>query len=283
MDLGDANPRSITQRPARARLAPLAKVLGDLLVPPLCLSCRLRMEATDALCAPCWKRVAFITAPLCDRLGIPLPYDTGGVTVSAAALADPPVYDRARAVARFDDVMRRLVHALKYGDRHDGVALFGRWLHGAAAPLLPGTHLIVPVPLNRWRLWQRRFNQAALLAQALGRHAHVPVDPLALVRVKATPSQVGMTADQRRRNVQAAFKVPAGKTDLIGGRSVLLVDDVITTGATANACARVLKRAGAARVDVVALGLVTPGGSEPAVDVPSTGPDGARPGVARPG
>jgi ComF family protein len=252
---------------APSRFAPLARLLGDVLVPPLCLSCRSRIEETDALCAACWKHVSFITAPLCDRLGIPLPFDTGAVTVSAAALADPPVYDRARAVAQFDDIMRRLVHALKYGDRHDGVVLFGRWLHGAALPLLPGVDLIVPVPLNRWRLWRRRFNQAALLGQALGRHAGLPVDPLALLRVKATPSQVGMTADQRRRNVQAAFKVPARKKRLIEGRSILLVDDVITTGATANACARVLKRAGAARVDVVALALVTPGGSEPSVEL----------------
>ena len=189
----------------------LAQALGGLLVPPLCLSCRSRMNTADALCATCWRRVAFITPPLCDRLGIPLPYDTGAVTVSAAALAHPPTFDRARGVAQFDDVMRQLVHALKYGDRLDGVALFGRWLHGAALPLLPGADLIVPVPLARWRLWQRRFNQAALLAQALGRHAELPVDPLALVRVKATPSQVGMTADQRRRNVQAAFRVPPGK------------------------------------------------------------------------
>ena len=237
--------------------------LADILVPPLCLVCRGRLEVADALCAGCWRRIGFITAPVCDRLGIPLPYDTGSVTVSAAALARPPVYDRARAVAQFDDIMRRLVHGLKYGDRHDGVVLFGRWLHGAAAPLLPGTNLIVPVPLNRWRLWQRRFNQAALLAQSLGRQAGVRVDPLALVRVRATASQVGMTADQRRRNVQAAFQVPPRKRDQIAGRNILLVDDVVTTGATVEACARVLKRAGAARVDVVALALVTHTGAEP--------------------
>lgn len=248
----------------RMRLGWVGGIVGDLLVPPLCLSCRARVAAANALCAACWQHVAFITAPVCDRLGLPLPYDTGATTVSAAALADPPVYDRARAVAQFDDVMRRLVHALKYGDRHDGVALFGRWLHGAARPFLPTTDLIVPVPLNRRRLWQRRFNQAALLAQALGRQAQLRVDPLALVRSKATASQVGMTADQRRRNVQAAFTVPPRKAPLIAGRNILLVDDVITTGATANACARVLKRAGAARVDVVALALVTPFGAEPA-------------------
>ena len=260
--LDGSAPSSPPSRTARF-LAPAVRLLGDVLVPPLCLACRTRLETAGTLCAACWRRISFITAPVCDRLGIPLPYDTGAVTVSAAALADPPVYDRARAVAQFDDLVRQLVHGLKYGDRHDGVALFGRWLHGAAMPLLPGTDLIVPVPLNRWRLWQRRFNQAALLAQALGKRTGIPADPLALVRVKATASQVGMSAGQRRRNVQAAFRVPDRKKDRISGRNILLVDDVITTGATANACARVLKRAGAARVDVVALALVTRGGAEP--------------------
>ena len=244
-------------------LRSVGQMLGDILVPPLCLACRARIGDKDALCAGCWRQVSFITPPVCDRLGIPLPYATGAVTLSAAALADPPAYDRARAVAHFGDVVRQLVHGLKYGDRHDGVALFGRWLHGAAMPLLDGTNLIVPVPLNRWRLWHRRFNQSALLAQALGRHAQLPVDPLALSRVKATASQVGMTADQRKRNVQAAFRVPQRKTDRIAGRNILLVDDVITTGATVNACARALKRAGATRVDVVALALVARGGAEP--------------------
>ena len=260
---GNLATRNGAARP-RARLRRMGKALLNVIVPPLCLSCRTPVEATDALCAACWRRIDFITAPVCDRLGIPLPYDTGGPTVSAAALAHPPVYDRARAVARFDDRVRHLVHRLKYGDQHDGVALFGRWLRGAAAPLLPETDLIVPVPLNRWRLWQRRFNQAALLAQALGRETGIAVDPVALVRARATPSQVGMTADQRRRNVQGAFRVPPGKRALIAGRNILLIDDVITTGATADACARVLKRAGAERVDVAAIAMVTPGGAEPA-------------------
>lgn len=270
----EASPSDIPVRRRLPRLTGgmrfLGRALGDVLVPPLCLACRARIGDADALCAACWRRVSFITPPLCDRLGIPLPYETGAVTVSAAALADPPVYDRARAVAHFGDVVRQLVHALKYGDRHDGVALFGRWLHGAATPLLDGVNLIVPVPLNRWRLWHRRFNQSALLAQALGRSAHLPVDPMALARVRATASQVGMTADQRKRNVQAAFRVPDRKKNQIAGRNILLVDDVITTGATANACARALKRAGAARVDVVALALVVRGGAEPG-DVPEIG------------
>lgn len=251
----------VSREPRRWRH--LLKLATDVLVPPLCLSCRTPIEDADALCAACWRRIDFITPPVCERLGIPLPYDTGEPTLSAAALADPPAYDRARAVARFDDRVRYLVHRLKYGDQHDAVSLFGRWLKSAAAPLLPGTDLIVPVPLARWRLWQRRFNQAALLAQALSRQTAIPTAPLALIRTRSTASQVGMTADQRRRNVQGAFRVPSRHRSRIAGRNILLIDDVITTGATVEACARALKRAGAARVDVAALAMVTHGGAEP--------------------
>lgn len=239
-----------------ARLTAGSRSLTDLLVPPVCLVCRVPLADHDTLCAACWASLDFIRPPLCDRLGIPLPFDTGGVTVSAAALANPPDYDRARAVARFDGVMRRMVHGLKYSDRHEAVALFGQWLAGAARELLTGAHVIVPVPLNRWRLWRRRFNQAAILAQSLSRVSGVPADPLILIRSRATGSQVGLTVDQRRRNVQGAFEVPAAKRALVEGRNVLLLDDVITTGATASACARTLKRCGAARVDVIALALV---------------------------
>jgi ComF family protein len=235
----------------------LVRAATSLLVPPVCLACRVPLASADALCGACWRGIDFIRPPVCDRLGIPLPFDTGGPTLSAAALANPPAYDRARAVARFDGAMRRLVHGLKYADRHEGLALFGRWLAGAAGELLPGTDLIVPVPLARWRLWRRRYNQAALLARALGRETGLPVEPMVLVRTRATPSQVGLTPDQRRRNVQGAFAVPERMLAAVQGRNVLLLDDVVTTGATAEACARTLRRAGATRVDVIALGLVT--------------------------
>jgi ComF family protein len=235
---------------ARSRVA-------DFILPPVCLKCHKPLGGHDALCARCWRGIAFIRAPLCDRLGIPLPYDTGVTTVSAAALANPPAYDRARAAAHFDGVVRDLVHSLKYADRHDGRRLLGRWLSTAGAEFLPDADLIIPVPLHRWRLFTRRFNQAALLAQELSRLRGVPWDATALVRVKRTPQQVGLTRDQRQYNMAAAFKVPEAGRARIEDRKIVLVDDVITTGATANACARVLKAAGAARVDVLAVAIVT--------------------------
>ena len=212
----------------------------------------------DALCAQCWRSIKFIRPPLCDRLGIPLPYDIGGRAISAQAEADPPEYDRARAVAQFDGVLRDLIHQLKYGDSHIARRLFGRWLAEAGAELLRDADLIVPVPLDRWRLLKRRFNQAAILSQELHRMTGAAWDPLVLLRAKRTSTQVGLTRDQRRHNVQSAFEIHPARTTAVEDRAIVLVDDVITTGATVEACARVLKRAGASRVDVLALGLVTP-------------------------
>ena len=230
-------------------------------MPPVCLACHGPLAAHDSLCARCWSGIAFIRQPLCDRLGIPLPFDPGGPGtgphLSAAALADPPDYDRARAVAQFSGVMRDLVHALKYADRHDARRLFGRWITQAAAELIDDADVLIPVPLHPYRLLARRFNQSAILAHELARHSGLPVDPLALQRRRRTISQVGLTRDQRRQNLRGAFAVPPDGAGRILGKSVLLVDDVITTGTTVNACARQLKRAGAARVDVVALALVT--------------------------
>jgi ComF family protein len=244
-------------RMARRALAGAADWTADLIVPPVCLACRKPLAVHDALCAACWRDVKFIRPPLCDRLGVPLPYDTGAPVVSAQALADPPVYDRARTVAHFDGVVRKLIHQMKYGDRHDARRLFARWLKDAGSELLKDCDLIVPVPLNRWRLLRRRFNQAAILARELERLTGIRCDPLVLARPRRTPSQVGLTQDQRRRNVAGAFAVPPGRAREIEGRRVLLVDDVITTGATVAACARALKKAGAARVDALAVALVT--------------------------
>jgi ComF family protein len=247
-----AQPRAISlARTLRAALAALA----NLLLPPVCIACRKRVGAHGRLCGACWSRIDFIAPPLCDRLGLPLPYETGSPCLSAAAIADPPVYDRARAAARYSATMRELIQSFKYGDRHEGVPLFASWMATAGAELLADADVILPVPLYRSRLWSRRFNQSALLATAVGGIAAIPVDCFLLARAKPTPAQVGLTAAQRRQNVAGAFRVAAPRGALRGKRLVV-VDDVITTGATADACARVLKRAGAARVDILALARV---------------------------
>jgi ComF family protein len=256
----DDTTHSAGSRPATPVRAAVRRILGsiaDLIVPPCCLVCRASLATHHVLCGPCWREVHFIRAPLCDVTGMPLPYGTGERMVSAGALADPPAYDRARAVARFSGTMRTLVHHFKYADRHDARALFGQWLAEAGGDLRPGIDVIVPVPMSRLRLLLRRFNQSAVLAGELARRTGIPVDPHLLIRARAARRQVGLTRDQRRRNVAGAFRVAPRRLADLQGRNVLLIDDVITTGATVNACARTLKRAGAQRVDVLVLGLVT--------------------------
>jgi ComF family protein len=253
-------PELITGRPSGRLRTALGKTLAgiaDLIVPPCCLVCRAPLEAHHLLCAGCWREVHFIRPPLCDVLGIPLPFDAGERTISAAAAARPPAYDRARAVAHYSGAMRTLIHQFKYADRHDARALFGRWLAEAGHTLIVGIDIVVPVPLSRLRLLSRRFNQAAILAQELSRRTGLAVDLHSLQRARFTKTQVGLTHDQRRRNLAGAFRVRQSRRAALEGRHVLLIDDVITTGATVEACARALKRAGAARVDVLALALVT--------------------------
>lgn len=254
---GDARRPPRPMRRVGELLVALARAAADTIVPPLCLNCRKPLGSHDAICAACWRQIRFIGQPLCDRLGIPLTFDTGATTVSAAALADPPEWDRARAAALFGPVVREMIHAFKYNDRHDARRLFGRWLTGAGRELLPDADVLVPVPLHRWRLIGRKFNQAQLLAGEISILTRLAVDPFVLERVKATPSQVGLSEAERRHNLSGAFRLRPGAKARIEGAKVVLIDDVITTGSTAAACARVLRRAGAARVDVLALAMVT--------------------------
>jgi ComF family protein len=217
----------------------------------------------NGLCPACWSKVAFIAPPYCPRLGIPFAYDPGPGILSMQAIADPPAFQRARAAVRFDDVARALVHALKYGDRLDLAPLLGGWMARAGAELLDSADALVPVPLHWRRLWTRRFNQSAALAAAIARASGVAVAHAALRRVKATRQQVGLSRSERAGNVQGAFRVaPAAKAE-VAGRRLVLIDDVLTSGATADACARALLRAGAAQVDVLVLARVVDAAKAP--------------------
>ncbi|HET6391093.1 ComF family protein [Hyphomicrobium sp.] len=242
-------------------LARLRRAALDMLLPPVCLGCRTRIMDHDALCPSCWRQINFIRPPLCDRLGIPLAFDAGldpgAPTLSAAAIADPPYYDRARAVASFDGLMRGLIHGFKFHDSHNARRLFGRWLAEFGRDLLAETDLLVPVPLARWRLLARRFNQSQILAVEAGRRMGKPVNPFALQRIRSTAHQIGLTRAQRMRNVAGVFRVPQSELPAVAGKAIVLVDDVITSGATASAATRALKRAGARRVDVLALAIVS--------------------------
>jgi ComF family protein len=228
----------------------------DVALPPLCPSCREPLGDGAGLCAACWSKLSLIEPPYCARLGIPFTYDPGPGLLSMEAIAAPPAYDRARAAVRYDDVARALVTRFKYGDRLDLAPMMGRWMARAGRELTAGADALVPVPLHWRRLWARRFNQSAALAKTIGGIAGVPVLTGALKRVRATPQQVGLSKAERADNVQGAFRVPPEHKAEVAGRRLVLVDDVLTSGATVDTCARALLRAGAAHVDVLVFARV---------------------------
>jgi ComF family protein len=265
----DALIAEIDPPPPRARLWPrlagafaAATRIGlDAIYPPTCLACRAATAQTGALCSACWRTMRFIERPYCERLGTPFEQDLGDGLLSPQAIADPPVFARARAVARFEDgPARQLVHRLKYSDRGELAKPMGRWMARAGADILAGAHALAPAPLHAIRLWTRRFNQAAALAHAVARETGVPCEPFLLARVKATRSQIGLTRAQRADKVQGAFRVPVEAQARLKGRRIVLVDDVLTSGATANAAARALLRGGAAQVDLLVFARVVTSG-----------------------
>jgi ComF family protein len=253
---------NVEPKPSLARKArELGRVLSaralDLLYPSTCLSCRAAVSAPDTLCAKCWTQIRFIERPYCERLGTPFAQDLGPGLLSPEAMADPPVWNRARAVCAFDEgPARRLTYRFKYWDRMELAKAVGAWMARAGSELLETADLLVPVPLHHARLSTRRFNQAAELSKWVSRASGVPTDPELIERIKSTPPQVGLSKLQRSVNLQGAFRVPAAAAPRVAGARVVLVDDVLTTGATCNAAARALLRAGAANVDVLTFARV---------------------------
>lgn len=234
----------------------------DVALPPLCPACR--DIVTDAgVCANCWSKLSFIAPPYCPRLGIPFVYDPGPGILSMQAIANPPAFARARAAVRYDDVARQLAHAFKYGDRLDLGPMIGRWMARAGRELTDGADALVPVPLHWRRLWTRRFNQSAALAEKVSRESGVALAHHALKRVKPTAQQVGLSRRDRAVNVQGAFRVPPEAKSAVAGRRLVLVDDVLTSGATCDACARALLHAGAAQVDVLVFARVVDAANTP--------------------
>lgn len=233
--------------------------LADLVLPPQCLACQRQVAVQGGLCSVCWSGLQLIERPYCEILGSPFAYYLGAGAVSPGAIADPPPFRRCRAVAAYDDVARQLVHGLKYRDRLDLARYMAGWMGRAGAELLADADMIIPVPLYKWRLWSRRFNQSASLANYVAEAAGRPMSTAALCRIRPTRQQVGLSAAERDRNVRGAFKVPENRRLEVADRSIVLVDDVYTTGATVKAAARTLIRAGAAAVDVLVFARVVHG------------------------
>jgi ComF family protein len=231
--------------------------LLDFLFPPLCIQCRAHVGGAGGLCAQCWGAIGFIEGPACTTCGLPFDVPVFEETKCAACHADPPAFDKARAIMRYDEASKGAILAFKHADRLDLVPSFVRWLERVGGALTTECDLIVPVPLHHTRLWSRRYNQSAELARSLSRACGKTYAPDVLLRVKRTPSQGEMaTASARRRNVAGAFSVRPKMKAQVNGRTILIVDDVLTTGATVDSCARVLKRFGAEAVFVLALARV---------------------------
>jgi ComF family protein len=232
-----------------------ARLALDIALPTLCVACREPVDG-EGVCATCWAKLSFIAPPYCPRLGIPFVYDPGPELLSMEAIANPPAYARARAAVRYDEVARTLVHALKYQDRTDLAPAMGRWMARAGRELLREADALIPVPLHWRRAWHRRYNQSGALARAIERQSGVKLASEALRRVRPTEQQIGLSRSQRATNVQGAFKVAPERSADIQGRRLILVDDVLTSGATVDACARALLRAKALSVDVLVFARV---------------------------
>jgi ComF family protein len=242
-----------------ARLRRWGRAVVDGVLPPRCLACGAMVDEVDALCPECWSSMTFFAPPWCAVCGLPFPHPMGEHAICGACASRPPSWDRARSVFRYDRHSRRLVLMLKHGDQTHLAGAFGRWMHRAGSEVLAEADLLVPVPLHWTRLFGRRFNQAAILAQAIRAVGGPPVGADWLVRQRRTPSQGLMGPAARARNVRGAFALRRGRS--VEGKTVVLIDDVLTTGATAEECARVLRREGATTVGVLVLARAVRTGS----------------------
>lgn len=230
---------------ARSALRPIL----DFALPPRCPGCGAVTEEPHRFCLACWSQLAFLGEPCCARCALPFDYGEGGEVICGRCMAEPPAYDRLRAAVAYGDMARAVALKLKYGGRPSVAETMARFierhLDASAAPIL------APVPLHRWRIWRRGYNQSALIAGVLARRAALEARLDLLERVKATPVLRGMNPRERKAAVRGAFRINPKRKDGLKGRAVILVDDIYTSGATVNACARILRRAGAARVDVL--------------------------------
>ena len=231
-------------------------------MPPGCMACAEPVAVARSLCADCWSALPAIAGARCAQCGIPLPLAWQAESHCLGCLKSPPPFERAAAPFLYEGPARQIVLRLKHGKERWAEPMAQAMQRAAPGWAAPG-RLLVPVPLHRWRIAARGYNQALLLARALAKLEGADVAPDWLVRVKNAPSTRGLKRAQRLRNVSGAFQIRPGAAPMLKGREILLVDDVMTTGATASACARVLRRAGAARVDVITYARVAAADATP--------------------
>lgn len=235
--------------PVMAATAALRTVV-DFALPPRCPGCGAITDAQHAFCLPCWQSVTFLGEPCCSRCGLPFEYDAGEGAECGACLAEPPSFDRLRAAVAYGEVARKVALKLKYSDRPAMAETLAYFMRRHLKDD-DDDGILIPVPLHRWRIWKRGYNQSALIAQALGRRSGLKMELDLLRRTRATPPLKGMGRRERALTVRGAFSMRSGAGAIIEGRHLILIDDVYTTGATANACAKQLKRAGARSVNII--------------------------------
>ncbi|TFI57440.1 ComF family protein [Sphingomonas parva] len=235
---------------AQAGVLFTARALLDFALPPRCPACGTIVSDPHRFCLGCWSKLVFLAEPCCARCGLPFAYPAGAGAECGRCLAEPPPFDRLRAAVAYDEVARKVALKLKYSGR-PGVAetLAGLMARHLRSPDGQPPGLLVPVPLHRWRIWRRGYNQAALIAASLSRRSGIPAAPGLLRRTRHTPPLRGLGRRERAEAVRGAFAVE--NAGAVAGRRIILVDDVFTSGATGGACAKVLKRAGAASVEML--------------------------------
>jgi ComF family protein len=230
----------------------------DFALPPRCPGCGTIVADDDSFCLSCWKSLDFLDRPACAQCSIPLGEGAHDGMVCGACLADAPPFAGAPAAVAYGPVARTVALRLKYGRRLGHARLMAR-LMLRKLPADPAALLLVPVPLHRWRLWSRGFNQAALIAAAIARQSGAAHDPMLIERRRNTPSLRGRGRRERAATVQGAFALAADARARIGGRHIVLIDDVHASGATLKACARALRGSGAAAVSTLTFARVVPG------------------------
>ena len=228
----------------------------DILFPPQCLKCASLVAETGTLCATCWLKISFIDGACCEACGLPFEYDLGPAALCGACSQDRPLFSRARSAMIYNAASRDIILAFKHGDKTHAVAAYGKWLFRAGSKMSPEIDVIVPVPLHWSRLFHRRYNQAALLAIEFSKLSGIPARTNILRRHKKTASQGHKTVRARHTNLRGAFSVPSRAKAGIKDKKILLIDDVFTTGATAQACTKILLQAGVKNVDVLTLARV---------------------------
>jgi len=236
----------------------IARTVVDFAPPPRCSGCGEIVTEQHSFCLPCWQSLTFLGEPCCECCGLPFEYDAGEDVRCGRCMTEPPNFDRLRAAVAYGKTARQIALKLKYGGRPAAAETLARFMARHVSDADPGT-VLIPVPLHRWRIWRRGYNQSALVGRALSKRTGLRLELDLLRRIKATPPLKGMGGKERAATMRGAFALAPGRKGEVKGGSFTLVDDVFTSGATANACAGILKRAGAARVEIICWARVLPG------------------------